>query len=86
MIQIREETTIENPRAYDSSLVTRLRGLLSAGVAAQPDRRRKHFYEIDVDDETCYIHISPVSGDVVLLARWLRQPQDCCLGSAHLTV
>jgi hypothetical protein len=86
MIQIREETRLENPRAYDPSVVARLRGLLSGGVSAQPDRRRNHFYEIDVDNETYYIHISPVNGDVVLLARWLRQPQDCCLGSAHLAV
>ena len=81
MSQVKAVATIENPRKYDTGVVEQLRYLLQTGTAAQDDPRRPNFYEIDANEETFYIHISPVSGNVVLLAKWTRQAQDCCLNS-----
>ena len=84
MIQVKEGARIENPRKYESGAVEHLRNLLEVGIPAQRDPRRVNFYEIESNYETYYIHVSPVSGNVVLLAKWLRQPLDCCLSSVHL--
>jgi len=80
-VRIQEGGILENPREYDDVSVENLRRLLLGGAEANRDPRRQHFYEIDGEAETYYIHISPVTGKVTLLARWLRQPQSCCADS-----
>jgi hypothetical protein len=82
MNQAKAAVVIENPREYETCVVEQLQRLLQAGTPARPDPRRPHFYEITGEDETYYIHISPFTANVVLLAKWTRQPQDCCLGSS----
>jgi hypothetical protein len=84
MIQIEKGARIENPREYERGAVEGLRVLLEVGVLARRDPRRQNFYEIEGNCETYYIHLSPVSGNVVLLAKWLRQPHDCCLSASPL--
>jgi hypothetical protein len=84
MIQVKEGARIENPREYEPGAVQQLRRLLEVGSPALRDPHRENFYEIEGQSETYYIHLSPISGNVVLLAKWLRQLQDCCLDSEHL--
>jgi hypothetical protein len=84
MIRVKEGARIENPRNYEPHSVENLRRLLAAGGSARRDLCRENFYEIEGNSETYYIHVSPISGNVVLLAKWLRQSQDCCLSSGHL--
>lgn len=84
MMQVQSGAQIENPREYECRAIEHLRHLLALGSPAQRDPNRENFYEIDSTGESYYIHISPVSGNVVLLARWMRQPEDCCLASGHL--
>jgi hypothetical protein len=84
VIQVKEGARIENPREYETGAVEHLRHLLEVGSPAQRDPHRENFYEIESHSESYYIHISPVSGNVVLLAKWLRQSQDCCLSLGHL--
>jgi len=84
MIQVKQGARIENPRKYEPGAVEHLRQLLEGGSPVQPDPRREHFYEMEGQNETYYIHLSPISGNVVLVAKWLRQSQDCCLSSEHL--
>jgi hypothetical protein len=84
MIQINEGARIENPRAYEPGAVEGLRHLLEVGSPAQRDPNRENFYEVEGGTETYYIHLSPITGNVVLLAKWLRQSQDCCLSANHL--
>ena len=84
MIQIKEGAKIENPREYESGAVENLRLLLQVGGAALRDPRRENFYEVEGCNETFYIHVSPISGNVVLLAKWLRQTQDSCLSATSL--
>ncbi len=66
---------IENPRKYETRVIEQLRRLLLAGQPAEPDPRRAHFYEVHGEEQTYYIHVSPVSGNAVLLAKWSRQPE-----------
>jgi hypothetical protein len=77
-IQLKEGASIENPREYAARAVEHLRQLLVTGKPAQPDPRRRNFYEIEGGDETYYVHVSPITGNVVLLARWIRQADECC--------
>ncbi|HEV2522314.1 MAG TPA: hypothetical protein VGT24_08025 [Candidatus Acidoferrales bacterium] len=84
VIQIKEGARIENPRNYETREVEQLRCLLTAGSSAQRDPRRENFYELEGAAETFYIHISPISGEVILLAKWNRQSEGCCFSSGHL--
>jgi hypothetical protein len=86
MIQIKGGAQIENPRQYEPGAVEHLRHLLEVGGPAERDPARDNFYEVEGNSETYYIHLSPISGNVVLLAKWLRQSQDCCLTSVSLAV
>jgi len=76
MIQFKEGARIENPRVYGPGAVESLRLLLEAGSPAQRDPHRENFYEIEGNSETYYVYLSPVSGNVVLLAKWLHQSKD----------
>lgn len=84
-VRVQEDAIIENPRHYERDAIETLQRLLRAGVAVERDPRRQNFYEIDVDAETYYVHISPVSGNVVLLARWTSQERDCATSAACCT-
>jgi hypothetical protein len=83
MVQVKERARIENPRNYASGAVEQLRHLLQIGSPAKRDPHRENFYELESNGEVYFIHISPISGNVVLLAKWLRQSQDCCLSAGH---
>jgi hypothetical protein len=78
MEQTLQYVRIENPRSYEPEVVQGLRYLLSGGDHARRDSRRENFYEIDGRDETYYIHVSPITGNVVLLAKWTRRGPVCC--------
>lgn len=84
MFQIKEGTRIENPREYESAAVENLRLLLEGGSLVQRDPQRENFYEIEGNGETYFIHVSPVTGNVMLLAKWLRQSEECCLSASDL--
>ncbi len=84
MIQFKKGARVENPREYETMAVDQLRNLLESGNPGQRDPRRKNFYEIEGQTETYYIHVSPVSGNVTLLAKWIRQSQECFAGSEQL--
>jgi hypothetical protein len=84
ILRLSTGSRIDNPRNYAAHVVKDLAHLLTAGGSAEPDPRRENFYELDGENDTYYIHISPISGNVVLLAKWLRHPQECCIGAAHV--
>jgi hypothetical protein len=74
VLRISAQARIENPRDYSSKIVNELRALLIRGVEGRPDRRRENFYEIEGDSGTFYIHVSPVTANVMLLAWWAHHP------------
>jgi hypothetical protein len=83
MLQFNQGANVENPREYEVGAVEHLQYLLQAGSPAKCDPRRENFYELDGGSELYYIYISPVSGNVVLLAKWIRQSQVHCSDSRH---
>ena len=63
---------IEDLRNHPAETVAALRKLLAGGATINPDPKRKGFYEVESPALTHYIHVSPVSGKVLLLATWPR--------------
>lgn len=75
---------IENPRDYAAHAVEDLRHLLLAGGQAERDPRREHFINLEGETSAYYIHISPITGNVMLLAKWSRQPSNCYVDAEHM--
>jgi hypothetical protein len=84
LVQIQEGSRIENPREYEAHAVENLKRLLSAGGHAERDPQRENFYQVEDNASVYYIHISPITGNVVLLAKWVRQPENSYLDSGSL--
>ncbi len=84
MIQFKKGASVENPREYETVAVEQLRNLLESGNPGQRDPLRENFYEIESQYEMYYIHVSPINGSVTLLAKWIRQSQECFAGSEQL--
>jgi hypothetical protein len=85
-LQMREDSIIENPRAYSNHAVEGLRNLLAAGSHGQSDPTRDHFYQLEDERNAYYIHVSPITGNVILLAKWARQPEHCYANEGSLVV
>jgi len=83
VLRMTKVVMIENPREYASHTVEDLRQLLLSGGPAERDPRRQHFFNLEGDKSAYYIHISPITGNVMLLAKWSRQPADCCAVAEH---
>ena len=77
LLQIKEGSKIENPREYTAHAVEDLRGILAVGRDAQRDPHRENFYVLDNNNNTYYIHVSPITGNVTLLAKWSGQQRPC---------
>jgi len=71
LIRLSNKPVIDNLRNYPQEIVDRLARALREGAVAQADPRRKDFYDLSDGDRSFFIHISPVSGHVWLLASWL---------------
>jgi hypothetical protein len=61
---------IEDLGNHAAATVMSLGILLAGTVNATPDPKRKSFYEIDAGRTVYYIHVSPVTGTIFLLATW----------------
>lgn len=70
VLRVRNNPTIINLRNHSLETVDELRGLLTRGASASLDPRRKNIYELDGGSRVFYIHVSPVTGKVTLLAVW----------------
>ncbi len=76
VLRVKVQTKVENPRGYIAKVVDELRNLLTAGARARRDPSRENFYEVENANNIFYIHISPLTGNVVLLAKWPGQTRD----------
>ena len=65
-----QQPTIDNVQNYPSEVVDQLEKLLMEGVSARPDPRRRNFYDVEHADRAFFIHVSPLTGKVILLAVW----------------
>ncbi len=74
VLRLKQDVTVENIRHHSAEDVAVVRDLLIAGAVVRPDPRRAHFYELEEGHRVFYIHISPVTGHVLLLASWSTDP------------
>jgi hypothetical protein len=61
---------IEDLGNHPTETVAALRSLLAGGANTIADPKRNGFYEVESDSAVYYIHVSPVTGKVLLLATW----------------
>jgi hypothetical protein len=73
---------IEDLRDHPTELIVQLRHLLASGTEAIPDPKHPELYEIKSDAQVFYVHISPVTGKVLLVATW---PAESVLEEMHTT-
>ncbi len=71
-LHLNRDLTIENLKRYPEDIVEKLRDLLATGAEALPDPHRRGFYDVLNGNRVFFIHVSPVSGNVMLLASWLK--------------
>jgi hypothetical protein len=70
VMRFKEELIIEDPRNHPARTVETLRKLLASGSRVVSDPKRPDFYELEHGGEVYYIHVSPVTGKILLLATW----------------
>ena len=61
---------IEDLRGHSAETLAALQKLLASEARVSPDPKRPGFYEVESDSLTYYIHVSPASGKILLLATW----------------
>jgi hypothetical protein len=64
------EVEIEDLRGHTAETVAELRETLSDCATMIPDPKRAGFYEVQSVAATYYVHVSPLSGKILLLATW----------------
>ncbi len=69
-MHLRQEQEIEDPRNHSRETIDTLRAILASGARVLADPKRPNFYELEHGSEVFYIHLSPVSGNILLLATW----------------
>ncbi len=69
-MHLSHEQEIEDPRNHSRETIETLRALLASGARVLADPKRPNFYELEHGSEVFYIHLSPVSGNILLLATW----------------
>ena len=67
---LRGNAPIEDLGNHSAKAVADLRCLLAGGASTIADPKRRDFYEVESDSTVYYIHVSPVSGKILLLATW----------------
>jgi hypothetical protein len=74
------DVQIQDLRDHPRELIVELGDLLASGTQAIPDPKHPELYEIKSDSHVFYVHISPLTGKVLLLATW---PSDGVLEEAR---
>jgi hypothetical protein len=75
-LHLSADRKIENLRGYHPDLVAQLRTSLATGAPATPDPCRQAFYDVRSGGRVFFIHISPVSGNIMLLATWREEREQ----------
>lgn len=73
VMKLDHELFIEDPRYPSLERVETLRRLLAGGARVEADPKRSDFFEVESGSDIYYIHISPITGKILLLATW---PKD----------
>jgi len=85
-LRLNSATVVENQRNYPSEIVESLRVLLTTGATAYADIHRENFYDVVEGSRVYFIHVSPLTNKVMLLATWETErqpkPQEAMAGCA----
>ena len=84
VLRMSTQPRIDNPREYSTQTVEDLHVVLRLGGQARRDSQRENFYELEGPNASFYIYVSPITGNIVLLARWLRQSQEACIDEVNM--
>lgn len=74
-LELPQESKIEDPRGHSPETLRRLREAIASGAHTTPDERRPGFFEMQSDDQVFYIHVSPATQKITLLATWSHEPE-----------
>jgi hypothetical protein len=74
VMKLEHEIYIEDPRHHSPERVETLRQLLAGGARVEADPKRSDFFEVESGADVYYIHISPITGKILLLAAWQKEP------------
>jgi hypothetical protein len=77
VMKLDHEVYIEDPRHHSPERVEILRQLLAGGARVEADPKRSDFFEVESGSDIYYIHVSPITGKILLLAAW---PKDSVPG------
>ncbi|HZP34810.1 MAG TPA: hypothetical protein VFB23_15755 [Candidatus Acidoferrales bacterium] len=75
-LELTSDLQIEDPRGHSRDTLRHLREALISRAPAVPDSRRPNFFEVQADEHVFYIHISPLSRKITLLATWSPEPVE----------
>jgi hypothetical protein len=67
------DAAIKDIRNHPPEVVVALGRMLASGAQVTPDPKRANFFEIETDSLIYYVHISPVTGNILLLGTWPAQ-------------
>lgn len=73
VMKLENEIYIEDPRRHSPERVETLRQLLAGGARVEADPKRSDFFEVESGSDVYYIHISPITGKILLLAAWQKE-------------
>lgn len=74
VMRIEEELlNIRDVRNHPEETISTLRQLLASGARVVADPKRPNFYELEHGSEVFYIHVSPATGQILLLATWSNE-------------
>lgn len=72
VLQLEPAPKMEALHSYPAGTLERLAQLLAMGAPARPDPKRDSFFEVESDSEVFYLHVSPVTGRVLLIGTWAK--------------
>ena len=86
MNRLHGNVKVESLRNHAVEDIENLQRLLAGGADAVPDAHHKDFYEVEDSGRVFYIYLSPVTGQVRLMAVWhagssaetVRLARACC--------
>jgi hypothetical protein len=67
---MKQPLSVDNLQNYPAEVIRELEELLLSGGSALPDPKRRGFYDLECQERTFFIHVSSMTGRVVLLATW----------------
>jgi len=73
-VNLRKDVPIEDLGSHSAAALKGLRACLAAQPKLMRDPKRGNLFELQGCTSVYYIHISPVSGKISLLATWPSEP------------